>query len=142
MKRFACFLTVALVLLWAGSLQAQSYTVYYPSYPAYAAPQTVYYGSAPTTTYYASAPSTVYYGSAPTTTYYASAPTTVYYGSPPGTTYYASSPTTVYYGAAPPVVSYYRPPLVGRGITRVGYYRPAVTYPVTTTYYSAFYPGW
>ena len=45
------------------------------------------------------------------------------------------------YGAAPPAVTYYRP-LVGRGITRVGYYRPAVTYPVTTTYYSAFYPAW
>jgi hypothetical protein len=126
-------LTAVVVLLSTGSLQAQSYTVYYPSYPTYAAPQTVYYGSAPTT---------VYYGSAPTTTYYASAPTTVYYGSPPGTTYFTSSPTTVYYGAAPPVVTYYRPPLVGRGITRVGYYRSAVTYPVTTTYYSAFYPGW
>jgi hypothetical protein len=142
MKRFACFLTVAVVVLWVDLLQAQSYTAYYPSYPAYAAPQTVYYGSVPTTTYYASAPTTVYYGAAPTTTYYASAPTTVYYGSQPVTTYYASSPTTVYYSAAPPVVTYYRPPLVGRGITRVGYYRPAVTYPVTTTYYSAFYPGW
>ncbi len=139
MKRFACFLTVSVVLLWAGLLQAQSYTVYYPSYPTYAAPQTVYYGTAPTTTYYASSPTTVYYGSAPATTYYASSPTTVYYGSPAGTTYYASSPTTVYYGAQPPAMTYYRP-LVGRGITRVGYYTPAVTYP-TTTYYSA-YPWW
>jgi hypothetical protein len=141
MKRIACSLTVAVILLWAARLQAQAYTVYYPSY---AAPQTVYYGSVPPTTYYASSPTTVYYGSAPTTTYYGSSPTTVYYGSPPGTTYYASSPTTVYYGAQPPVVTYYRPyrPLVGRGITRVGYYTPAVTYPVTTTYYSAYYPWW
>jgi hypothetical protein len=142
MNRFVLLSTAAAILLWSGLLQAQTYTVYYPSYPTYAAPQTVYYRSAPTTTYYASSPTTVYYGSAPTTTYYASAPTTVYYGAPPATAYYAASPTTVYYGAAPPVVTYYRPPLVGRGITRVGYYTPAVTYPVTTTYYSANYPWW
>jgi hypothetical protein len=82
----------------------------------------------------------VFYGSAPTTTYYASAPTTVYYGAQPTTTYYAPAPTTVYYGAPSPVVTTYYRPLVGRGITRVGYYTPAVT-PVPTTY-SAFYPWW
>jgi hypothetical protein len=72
MNRFALISTAAVVLLWAGSLQAQYYTVYDPVYPTYyAAPTTVYYRSAPTTTYYAPAPTTVFYVSAPTTTYYA-----------------------------------------------------------------------
>jgi hypothetical protein len=133
MKRLTMFLAVAAVLGWSNSLEAQFHSVYYP----YAsAPSTVYYGSAPTTTYYASSPTTVYYGVPPATTYYASSPTTVYYGSVPTTTYYASAPTTVYYGAQP-VISGFRP-LVGRGITRVGYYTPAYPAPV----YQAYYPAW
>jgi len=130
MNRLALLSATVALFVWASGAQAQYYTTYYPT--------TTYYASAPTA-YYASAPTTVYYGSAPTTTYYASAPTTVYYGSAPTTTYYASAPTTVYYGS-PPAVTTYRP-LVGRGITRVGYYQPAVAYPVIPTY-QANYPWW
>jgi hypothetical protein len=139
MKR-ATMLSAVVALVWAGTLEAQYHSVYYPYSSGYytSAPTTTYYGAVPTTTYYASSPTTAYYGSAPTTTYYASSPTTVYYGSAPATTYYASSPTTVYYGAPPVTTSYYRP-LVGRGITRVGYYTPA--YPAAPVY-QAYYPAW
>jgi hypothetical protein len=134
MKRFAAVstMTVAVVLAWSSMAVAQYYTTYY--YPA----TTVYYPPAPTA-YYASAPTTVYYGVAPTTTYYASSPTTVFYAAAPRTTYYVSSPTTVYY-AARPGPTYYRP-LVGSGITRVGYTTPAVVYPAVNTYQS-YYPWW
>ena len=143
MKCAAMLSALAIGLLWTNSLQAQSYSVYYPYTSA---PTTVYYGSVPTTTYYASSPTTVYYGSLPTTTYYASSPTTVYYGARPTTVYYAAPPTTTYYASAPTTVYYGAPPvittdrqLVGRGITRVGYYTPA--YPVAPVY-RAHYPAW
>jgi hypothetical protein len=130
MKRSALIsITVATVVLsLADFARAQAYTVYYPA-TTYHRPATVYYASTPAA-YYASPPTTVYYGAAPTTTYYASSPTTVYYG---------AAPTTVYYPAAP-VTTYYRP-LVGRGITRVGYYTPAVVYPAANTY-QTYYPWW
>ncbi len=69
-------------------------------------------------------------GGVATTAYYA--PTTTYYAAPT-TVYYAPAPTTVYYAA--PATVYYRRPLVGAGITRVGY-APVTYVTPRTTYYS------
>jgi hypothetical protein len=74
-------------------------------------------------------------GQAVTTTYYA--PTTTYYA--PAPAYYAPAPTTVYY-AAPPAVVYYQRPLVGAGITRVGY--APVTYVAPAAYTTNYSPWW
>jgi hypothetical protein len=89
-----------------------------------------------TTTYYAPAPvATVQYALAPVTTYYA--PTT--------TAYYAPAPTTVYYAA--PTTVYYQRPLVGTGITRVGYapvtyVTPRATYYAPVTYATVYRAWW
>ena len=89
-----------------------------------------------TTTYYAPAPvTTAYYAPVPVTTYYA--PTT--------TAYYAPAPTTVYYAA--PATVYYQRPLVGAGITRVGYapvtyVTPRTTYYAPVKYTTAYSPWW
>ena len=71
-----------------------------------------------------------YFGGVVTTTYYA--PTASYYA-PATTAYYAPAPTTVYYAA--PTAVYYQRPLVGTGITRVGY--APVTYVVPRAAYYA-----
>jgi hypothetical protein len=79
-------------------------------------------------------------GGTVTTAYYA--PTTTYYA-PATTAYYAPAPTTAYYAAPAPV--YYSRPLVGAGITRVGY--APVAYAAPAAYYAparyyAGYPRW
>jgi hypothetical protein len=77
-------------------------------------------------------------GQAVTTTYYA--PTTAYYApAPAAPVYYAPAPTTVYY-AAPPAAVYYQRPLVGAGITRVGY--APVTYIAPAAYTTNYSPWW
>jgi hypothetical protein len=78
-----------------------------------------------------------YYGGVATTTYYA--PATTYYA-PATTAYYPPAPTTVYY--SPPATVYYQRPLVGAGITRVGY--APVTYVAPTMYYAPrrYYAGY
>lgn len=80
-------------------------------------------------------------GGAVTTTYYA--PTTTYYA-PVTTAYYAPAPTTVYYAA--PATVYYRRPLVGAGITRVGYapvtYVAPAAYYAPARYYTSYSPWW
>ena len=118
MKRFTSFLAVTIFLVGTSAASAQCCV----QTTAYYQPQTVYYAAAPA--------QTVYYAPAVpvTTTYYA----------PATTVYYAPAPTTVYSAPAPVVTNYYRP-LVGAGITRVGYYTPAVTYaPANTVYYRAW----
>lgn len=91
-------------------------------------------GQVLTTTYFAPAPvATVQYAPAPVTTYYA----------PAATAYYAPAPTTVYYAA--PTTVYYQRPLVGAGITRVGYapvtyVAPRAAYYAPVTYTTAYYP--
>ena len=77
-----------------------------------------------------------------TSAYYA--PTAVYYA-PTTTTYYAPPPTTVYYAA--PTTVYYQQPLVGAGITRVGYApvtyaTPRATYYAPVMYTTAYSPWW
>jgi hypothetical protein len=89
-------------------------------------------GQVLTTAYYAPAPvATVYYAPAPVTTYYA----------PATTAYYAPAPRTVYYAA--PTTVYYQQPLVGAGITRVGYapvtyVAPRAAYYAPVTYTTAY----
>jgi len=91
-------------------------------------------GQVLTTTYFAPAPvATVQYARAPVTTYYA----------PAATAYYAPAPTTVYYAA--PTTVYYQRPLVGAGITRVGYapvtyVTPRATYYAPVAYTTAYSP--
>jgi hypothetical protein len=86
---------------------------------------------------------TTYYP--PATTVYAPAPATVVHYAPATTAYYAPTPTTVYY-AAPTTVSYGRP-LVGAGITRVGYapvtyVTPQATYYAPVTYTTGYRAWW
>ena len=86
---------------------------------------------------------TTYYG--PTTTYYAPAPATVVHYAPVTTAYYVPARTTVYYAA--PTTVYYRRPLVGSGITRVGYapvtyVAPQATYYAPATYTTGYRPWW
>jgi hypothetical protein len=93
-------------------------------------------GQVLTPTYYAPAPvTTVRYAPAPVATYYA----------PATTVYYAPAPTTVFYTA--PTTVYYRQPLVGAGITRVGYapvtyVAPRVTYYGGMPYAVGYFPAW
>jgi hypothetical protein len=83
-------------------------------------------------------------GAAVTTAYYAPAPVTTYYA-PVRTAYYAPAPATVYYAAPAPV--YYQRPLVGVGITRVGYapvtyVTPRAAYYAPATYTVGYAPWW
>jgi len=113
MNRLASVLTLFVALLLADAAHAQCC------------------GGAVTTSYYA--PTSSNYAPS-TTVYYAPAPA---YSAPVTTAYYAPSP--VYYAA--PATVYYRP-LVGAGITRVGY--APVTYVAPTTYYAParYYAGY
>ena len=124
MNRFASLWAVAVMLMGAGVADAQCC------------------GSAVTTCYQ---PSTVYYAAAPATTVYYAAPTTTYYA-PAATTAYYAAPQTVYYAAAPQTV-YYSAPMVGAGVTRVGYAPVTYAYPTTTyyaptAYYTSYSPWW
>ena len=81
-------------------------------------------------------------GGVVTTAYYA--PTTAYYA-PTTFTYYAPSPVTAYYAA--PTTMYIQQPLVGAGVTRVGYApvtyaTPRATYYAPVTYTTAYSPWW
>ena len=81
-------------------------------------------------------------GGVVTTSYYA--PTAAYYA-PATTAYYAPAPTTVYYAA--PTTVYYQRPLVGTGITRVGYAPvtyvvPRATYYAPATYTTGYRAWW
>ena len=78
---------------------------------------------------------------APTAAYYA--PTTTTYYAPPPTMAYYAAPTTAYYAA--PTTVYYQQPLVGAGITRVGYApvtyaTPRATYYAPVMYTTAYSP--
>jgi len=118
MNRLISLLTFCVALLVVNSVRAQ------------------YAGPVLTTTYYAPAPvATVQYAPAPVTTYYA----------PATTAYYAPTPTTVYYAA--PTTVYYQRPLVGAGITRVGYAPvthvvPRATYYAPVTYTTGYRAWW
>jgi hypothetical protein len=117
----------AIVLLGSAHGYGQYYATYYYPVTTYSQPTIVGYAPLPSTTYRVT--------TVPTTTYT--------YRLPPAPTavYYAPAPATVYYAATPVFNTSYRP-LVGQGITRVGYSTPVVTYrPVANTYHS-YYPWW
>jgi hypothetical protein len=118
--------SAAIILLGPACGQGQYYATYYHPVTTYSQPTIVGYAPPATTYRVAAAPATTYtYALTP-------APTTVYY---------TPAPTTVYYTAAQPVTSYYRP-LVGQGITRVGYSTPVVTYRPVVSTYRTYYPWW
>jgi hypothetical protein len=119
-------MTIAVCLLGTAYSYGQYYTAYYYPVTTYSQPNFVGYAPPPTTTYrVATVPATTY-------AYSPATPTTVYY---------APAPTTVYYAPAP-VVSTYQRPLVGKGITRVGYSTPVVTYRPVVNTYRTYYPWW
>jgi hypothetical protein len=119
--------TAAIVLLGSASSHGQYYTAYYYPATTYTQPTLVGYAAPATTSYRVT--------TVPTTTYT--------YGLPPAPTmvYYAPPPTTVYYAATPVLNNTYRP-LVGQGITRVGYRTPVVTYRPVVNTYQTYYPWW